>query len=288
MQPSSLKEQMTMPDKNFPMKITHYRFGKNSSRPVITHWHNEMEMLYILKGSAIAHCNEHTFHVNSGDLIVVNCQELHSMELVSDALEYQCIILDPHILNSRFIDLCDAKYITPVVENKLLFRNLVQDDPAITQCLEKMIEEYQAKAVGFELSIKSLLFELMVQLIRNHIHTILTDNQAIYRSNNIRTCNTVIQYIQAHYMEELKMDDLCQIVHLSKYHFCRMFKKTTGNTVTEYINIFRIQIAETLLLTTDMSISAVAAETGYHDASYFTKTFGKLKGMSPKKFREKL
>ena len=59
----------------------------------------------------------------------------------------------------------------------------------------------------------------------------------------------------------------------------------TRKSCTEYINYFRVQKAEELLLTGDMSITDVAAEVGFDNVSYFIKQFRRVKGISPKQYQ---
>lgn len=286
MDKSSLREKMTMPDPDFSMKLMKQSSKGINTTAVNTHWHREMELLYITGGSALCKCNNTSFVANEGDLVVVNCNEIHfSQNLTHDLCNY-CIILDPHILNSRFVDLCDSKYIIPIIENRILFKNLIVNDKGVQDCIESINNEYSNREMGFELSIKASLYKLIVLLMRKHIETVLTDTQVKYRMKNINRFNAIIEYIENNYTTDLNLDHISEQAHMSKYHFCRMFKKMTGHTVTHYINSIRIQEAENLLINTDLSISEITYTVGFHDTSYFSRIYKNFKDISPSEKRK--
>lgn len=94
-----------------------------------------------------------------------------------------------------------------------------------------------------------------------------------------------IEYIHSHFREEIDVDALAEMEHMSCTAFRIAFKKHTGVSPNEYIIAQRISEACRLLSQTDMSIGAVAAETGYGDQYYFSRIFKKKIGMTPYKYR---
>ncbi|GMQ58421.1 AraC family transcriptional regulator [Vallitalea sediminicola] len=288
MDKSLLREKMTMPNPDFCMKLMKNHSKGINSTAVYTHWHREMELLYIIEGSALIKCNDKSFIVNEKDLVVVNCNEIHFGQNLTEDFRYYCIILDPHILNSRIIDLCDSKYINPIIENRILFKNLIVNDESVQQCIESINDEYTNRQVGFELCIKASLYKLIVILMRRYINTVLTDTQVKYRTQNIDRFNRILKYIENNYTNDLTLDHMSEQAHTSKYHFCRMFKKMTGHTVTHYINSIRIQEADNLLINSDLSISEIAYCVGFHDTSYFSRIYKSIKDTSPSNRRKNI
>ncbi|WP_105617715.1 AraC family transcriptional regulator [Vallitalea okinawensis] len=284
--PAELRETMTMPNPDFSMKVNPIHTKGVSQCCVYPHWHEEMELLYFTEGSALCKCNNKSFVVRSGDLIVVNCNELHSAINLSENVRYYCIILDPHILSSRIIDLCDSKYINPIIDNTILFKNLISNDKEVSQCIETINSEYTQRQMGFELAIKSTLYRLFVLLMREHVDTILTDSQVKQRMKNMERFNKVLSYIEANFAIELTLESISEHAHMSKYHFCRMFKQMTGHTVSHYINSVRIQEADRLLITTDLSIGEIAFKVGFRDTSYFSRIYKQIKNISPTEKRK--
>ena len=72
---------------------------------------------------------------------------------------------------------------------------------------------------------------------------------------------------------------------MNRHYFCRLFKKATNTTPTEYINFVRIWKAENLLITTDDSVLEISMAVGFSSVSYFNRTFKRLKNTTPTAYR---
>ena len=95
-----------------------------------------------------------------------------------------------------------------------------------------------------------------------------------------------IEYINAAYYEEISLDTLCRVVNMSKSHFCRKFKLAMGMTVMEYVFKTRIAAAQTLLLSSNLSISQISERCGFSGISYFCQKFKEETGLTASAFRE--
>ena len=97
-----------------------------------------------------------------------------------------------------------------------------------------------------------------------------------------------IDYIQAGLAENISLEAMAAEVGISRFYFCRLFKKSTGITPHQYLIRCRIDRAQVLLKERKLSISDVAFEVGFSNQSHFTKHFKRLTGTSPKKFRDEI
>ena len=91
----------------------------------------------------------------------------------------------------------------------------------------------------------------------------------------------VFAYLIEHYREEISLQKIAEIAHLSPTSFCRYFKSITGKTFLEIVNEYRIQYACQLLKKNEMPVNQIAFESGFNDVPYFNKLFKKMKGVSP-------
>lgn len=286
MKNQALYETPCMQDKLFKISISvgcYRQYGNIFP----THWHEHFEFLYITQGEGIIECNNLQMSVRPGDLVVVNSGELHSGFNTSDALTYYCIIVDPSYLQSSLIGACEVKYITPITQNLILFENKITEDKPVSDCIKKIIEEYENKTVGFELSIKSYLYQMFTLLIRMHIKSTLTVKEYDRRKKELERLEPVLAYIDKHYCEKINPETLAQISNISYYYFCHMFKKLTDKTVTDYINSLRINMAAALICNGNKNVTEAALEVGFSDTNYFSRLFKKYKGMSPMDFKNK-
>ena len=95
----------------------------------------------------------------------------------------------------------------------------------------------------------------------------------------------VEKYIHTHLSEALSLELLAEEVHISPTHLGRLFKKKNNMTVVDYITEKRMELAKELLRDPGLTVSSVAAKVGYNNYSYFTRTFGKCTGQSPREYR---
>ncbi|HEY0829132.1 MAG TPA: AraC family transcriptional regulator [Bacilli bacterium] len=286
--PASLREPMDMPDPQFPFKIHTTRVDGNGKTLFPHHWHGHIEFLYFTSGKAMIECNSVPLSVQAGELVVVNSNDLHYGISQSDHLSYYALIVDISLLHSQSVDAVETKFITPITQNRILFINKISNDEDINRCMISLIHEWEAKELGYELSIKSYLYRILTILLRKYAVNILTLNDYNLRMKNLERYAPIFQYIDEHYNKELSVELLAGMAGLSRFHFSRLFKELTDRTVTEYINLIRINKSAYLLRNTRMNISEIALSTGFNDIYYFSRIFKKYKKVPPSDLRRTL
>ncbi|NLC67921.1 MAG: AraC family transcriptional regulator [Clostridiaceae bacterium] len=287
MDKKNLYENAFIPKKNLPIVILSL---PNTKEEEIfhCHWHKQLEFLFFVEGKAIIGCNDNLIEANKNDLVVINSNDLHYGRSLSKNLSYFCIIIDIPLFQSSFFDAREAKYITPINQNLILFNNIVRGDNDVIECVNNLIKEYNEKLTGFELAIKSCICRLLVLLLRNHTNKIITAREYNLKTKTLERLSTVIKYIEQNYCEPISISQLAEMINLSTYHFCHVFKKAIGKTPIQYVNLLRINKAESLLKSTDLSITEIAFETGFSGANYFSRLYKKYKNVSPSSVREKV
>ena len=98
--------------------------------------------------------------------------------------------------------------------------------------------------------------------------------------------SNAITYIREHLGSRIEVSELADMACMSKDHFTRMFRKETGETPNQYIILRKMEKAELLIVTTEMSVKSVANALGYDDSSYFNRLFRKQTGVTPQQYRE--
>jgi AraC-like DNA-binding protein len=272
-------EKLDILNLDFPI-IFHHDIMVRTSR-FTRHWHEKIELLYFKRGEGYVICNAKKIYACPGVLVVVNSNEMHEIRVSSEPLEYYCLIIDNHLFKSLHTDVCETKYIGPIYQNQIVFKNRIYNDENISRYFDDIIREFDERLAGHELAIKGLIFGLMVRLLRNHVETILTPKQYDSRARNLNRINNTLQYIAKNYNRNITVEELCGNVNLSKYYFLRLFKKATGRSVIDYINYVKINKAEEMLLNSDVNITEAAFACGFNDANYFSRVFKKYKGKSP-------
>lgn len=249
------------------------------------HWHEHLEFLFITRGEGIITCNSDKYAVGKGDLVVVNSSEIHGGYSHHGSFTYYCVIVEPSILQGYSTGICEVKYLSPITRNQILFENIIRNDKAVLQCFENMIDEYERKDPGYELSIKSYIFQALSLLIRRHVKVTLTPAMYDKRREALSRLSPVLTYIAENCTGKITVAQLAKLVNLSIFHFSRLFKDLTDRTVIAYVNNIRIHKAVELLTKTEMSITDIALEAGFNNINYFSRLFKRHMKLSPQAFR---
>lgn len=91
-------------------------------------------------------------------------------------------------------------------------------------------------------------------------------------------------YIDDHIGERISLDELARQAGVTRFHFARQFRLSTGESPMEYLRRVRIERSKSILQNCDATIAEVAARLGFSDQSHFTRIFGRLVGVSPGSF----
>jgi AraC-type DNA-binding domain-containing proteins len=273
-----------MPDADFCVEIflkDNIGQGENYKR----HWHEHLQFYYFVSGKAVLECGHNRFSANKGDITIINSNELHYIEGLSDDLSFYVIRIDPTFLFSNQVDLLQTKYLTPLAQSRISFQNLIENDTQVTDCIMRIIQEYFSRKIGFELSVKASVYQLIVLLLRGYVAKILSKEEFEEKTSILRRIDSVFQFIQDHYAEKISLSELAENVNISTCHFCRTFKQMTGKTTTDYINGVRLEKAIALLERKELNMTEIAIRCGFDSVNYFSRLFKRYYHTSPTEFR---
>ena len=255
------------------------------------HWHDEMEIIKIIKGKYIVNINLKEYVVEEGDIVILKPCTLHSFkQYENEKMVSKTIMFDLSMLNSNVTDACSIKYFTPFLDNKVSYPSILKPSDKgyknIEECIDKLFLCYEEKSEFFELQLKSYLFELFYKLFKEcfEIH----DYSTKIKDDTTNDIKAILEYIKINYMNPISIEDLANVVNFSEQYFMRFFKKYMGMTCVDYINEYRLKIATNLLQTTDMTIMEIALKVGVNNISYFNRIFKKKFNLTPKEYRKKL
>lgn len=100
------------------------------------------------------------------------------------------------------------------------------------------------------------------------------------------TVEQICAYLAANYQQKFSLTEVAARFYISPYYLSRLFRRVTGQSIVDYINARRIEAAQKLLETTELSISAVAEQTGFASAAHFRRVFREQMGVGPLQYRK--
>jgi YesN/AraC family two-component response regulator len=104
-------------------------------------------------------------------------------------------------------------------------------------------------------------------------------------TRSYRYSEMIMQWVEQHYTEEFNLEQLAEVLHLSKFYVSRVFRQETGESITDYMTARRVKQACRLLQNTSLSVEAIGCKVGLPNSSYFFQLFKRNIGMSPLQYR---
>ena len=253
------------------------------------HWHNELEIVFQASGNSEFHINDIYFKLNEGEVTIVPTGAIHSANSITgENYTFYSIVFNPIFLCTKNIDVCDSKYLEPIIKNRwilpIILKNEEKKENLIIDTVKSLIERYKIHTKAYELGIKSFLFEFFYKLIAYEILKFDT-NENHLEKNQIDKIKNALMFIHENYSEKTTINLLAKECNMSEYYFAHFFKKVTKMTPVEYLNDYRIKKACVLVKNSDLNIIDIAYETGFNNLSNFNRIFKKIMKMTPSTFR---
>lgn len=274
---------------SFPLQVySHHDI--NGFYFVCQHWHEELEWIYVEKGTLDLTIHGQFYTLHAGQFCFINSEELHGIRSEGASLHH-AIVFRADFLDFSFYDICQHNFIQPITKQKVLFPSicpnlLPKTSSQILEHMQQIITLYHSKPKCASLSIKLHILHILELLYQSDVF--YENDMPIKENISMNRLKNIVEYIQAHYMDSLSLQTLADLAYMSPNYFCAVFRKELGKTPVTFINEFRIQKAAQLLANSDLSISQISEQIGFNNFSYFIRKFREYKKISPSQYRNLL
>lgn len=249
------------------------------------HYHPEIEIVSIPNGIGRKHVGNHLSYYQNGDLVLIGSNVPHSgfgygaIEIHEETF----IQFKENFLGDAFFDSIEFKKIKKLLNQSLLGISFVGKTKLNA---EKLINEL------LELNGMSKIFKLLelLNLLADSEDAIYLNssfsNFAINTKHNKRL-QVIFEFVEKQYEQKIDSEEIADLVNMTLPAFCNFFKKQMNCTLTDFVNEYRINQSCKLFIL-NKNVGEVCYKTGFNDVSYFSRTFKKFKGISPKKYLDML
>lgn len=248
-------------------------------------------LYYVTAGTAEVIMPNYTIHLRPGHLYLVPSFALHSNRCNGHFEHYYVHLYeDPKSEVHIFEDLELPYEVKGTSLDEALFARLLRSNPTMglgkfdpqsydnTEQLVTDIRRDKQHGFANRMEMRGIIYQLLSRFLVQAVTKVHSDDDRI---------QSILMYIRKNLNELNDVDTLAKMTDLSKDHFIRLFKKATGETPIQYITLRKIERAEILLSTTNLSVKDVAHTLGYEDHSYFNRLFKKCVGLTPRDYRIK-
>ena len=252
------------------------------------HWHSEFEINCILYGKGEFICGDHKFITSEGDILLLPPNMLHAAyPYENNDLVYDALVFHPVMLGANSNDRCTTECIRPVMNGtikiNLPIRSTLNNYSELKSTVERIFSYAHGNRSQLDLLLKSELLRLF-WLIENDEKNICRTDADISYSEIVRPA---LEFMMKNFQEDISIEQLAELVHLSKSYFMGCFKKAVGVGAIEHLTQLRINAACEALSNTDTLISDIAFNCGYSNLSNFNRQFKKIVGCSPNEYKKR-
>ena len=263
---------------DLPIKISYLNI-KNYP----THWHNSIEIIYVLKGSLHIKIDTDSFTLNEREVEIINSDESHEIQGIDDN-KVLIFNIDPFFFEKYYKDI-----------NNIFFYTNSNDDEdqngpeyeELKTILSQMLCEYVQKLEDYDEEIEELLITLLYHLVNNFHYLTHEKEELKEKTDQLARYHRISKYIYNNYNNNITLQEIAKKEFLSPHYLSHEIKYATGYSFTDLINLTRIEESIKLLLDSDMSISEISDEIGFSHVRYFNKNFKYYYGCTPLQYRKK-
>jgi AraC-like DNA-binding protein len=253
------------------------------------HWHEQIEILYVLKGDLTVVINGKTWEALEGDIFIVDTGLIHGFSDPSPESSVRIFQFGREIFDEPLTLTGDRKPGQPIFGRSP--RLGLSTDRSLylplKNLLMEMDKEYQTKEPGYRFVIKSALYKAAVLFLRNLPGGIVSPaDRILNEKNHTRYLEQIFSFIYRRFKNPaLKLDDAAAEVGLSKYYLTRFLKEQTGLGFHEHLSRVRLSRAKQYLAESDMPVIDIACLCGFRSLTTFNRIFKEYTGNNPSAFR---
>lgn len=243
------------------------------------HFHREFELTLITRGMGTRFVGDSVEDYRPGDLTLIGPELPHTYASIGDGQEAVVAQFRWDSFGPGFFDRPEFAEVATLLRRSARGLRLPAGAAALAELTAMPPAE---RTLG--------LLSTLVHLARgDDARPLASAGHRPARNGRTRDrIDAVIRLLHAEYARPVSLDAVASVAHLTPAATSRFFRRTTGSTITDYLNGVRVNAACRMLLETDRRVADIAADCGYPNLSNFNRRFRALKGMSPREYRARV
>ncbi len=257
------------------------------------HWHEELEIYYVISGGVCLLCDGKTEWLYPGDVGFVNWCEPHRGYKFLDGTKHYIIQIGTKLFENETIRIQGQgqteknNMLAILISRNRDFPLVIRNEKKLTDLLDFLIQEMEAEKPGYEMQVKAAVLNFLTFLLRQaHFSSRISSVHPKDRLS-IEHLKKILFFLSEHYTnpEAVSLTALSRQFGLSVPYLCRIFKKHTGLTLANYINELRCSRAASLIKE-GLPLIQISEIAGFSDYNYFSRVFKKVMGCTPSRYQK--
>lgn len=225
-------------------------------------------------GNAYRECGE-------GDIMFIPPSVVHEVIRLTEDAAIRSVTFELSMLEVAGLKVNLAEMFRRSPRIRMVFTREDADYDALARYIGRIFRVYGSFSTSSKMQLIACLMLIMSWLIdRSSLEESVQDK-------NDQKLRPVLLYVEEHYMEKIRIDQLSRLIHVCNDRLIRLFREVVGDTPVEYITSLRIEAGIKLLSSTDMSIAEIAEKTGFGSDTYMTRVYRQKLNTTPGMYRRR-
>ena len=249
-------------------------------------WQDELEMIYILNGTATIILDGESFTVVQGEFIVIDSNHIYDIQCKKSFMQIR-VHVDKEFLAARAGVPLEERQISRayLCRREELIEEQLEPFLQICSLFKELVPLYVNEPAGYRLKTESIVLDILYRLVQ-HFSYPLYESDIIEGGKDQQRIRSILDYIEVHYAEPVSLSTIAGEFGLSREYFSRLFHQTLGITLSEHINRVRISHFYHDLVTEDTPVMFLLEKHGLTNYKLFIRTFKEIYGYSPRMIRK--
>ena len=268
----NIKYELFKFDESLPLKIFIYKLGD-----IKPHWHQELELIYVLEGYTEIVINDHMFVLNQEDIILTNAYDIHELHgsdavILSVQIDLEKLGVPEDEREGLTFDCNSSLEIdkTPYQKIKVLIASLINYNL-----------KYQDNSRYANLSI---LYSLFAEFMNKY--RVISNSKKTQPKKYLARLREIIKYLNDNYNKGITLKELSNVFDLTVPYISSFFDKYFGNNFQDYYDELRISKSIPTLLENKLTLDDMAIKFGFTDARGYVRAFKKIYNTTPTEYRK--
>ena len=258
----------------------YYRTSSTETNRKMNFLHNKNIMLFCLSGNCQIEVEGKTYQLHSGEVLLIPSQNRHTISRSIPHLGDEGF----NILYASFLITHSQTRMEPIV--KQVFPLKTPEIKILLESVTCFLNCFDGDPLGATSAVYA--YSIFLMRLLNRFTEQGKEQRTTYLNKNTLLLKKIQTYMQAHLNRHLPIADIARELGVSQSLLRLIFRKEMKMSLGHYILTRRMHKINALLRSTDMSLSEIAAETGYNSEASMIRAYKRESGMTPRKAREKL